>query len=251
MPTLDPDWRQHAACAGMKDTFFPRTLSYTLKWEVEAEESAKEKCRICPVIEPCLELGLQRCDFLGHRDIESVGVFGGMNRFERRWLVKSPEEATALSALLVKEGIDPFELAAYQRAVGPPDLDPEMTVAEASIKYGVSNDVVHRWAKDRGFEMTKPTFTPWGRVIRETLVAAPDKWHPKPLLVAEAGLHIPDERIADKQELLRKRKRKATPQVAIERIIDGVLRTGVRRGHFLRRESPESGAVEFKMAPES
>ncbi|MEO6121598.1 MAG: WhiB family transcriptional regulator [Acidimicrobiales bacterium] len=68
-------WRQLAACSGVD----PRVFFPTAEDQVATEE-AKAICRMCPVLEPCLDHALV--------NREREGVWGGATDRERRRMIR-------------------------------------------------------------------------------------------------------------------------------------------------------------------
>ena len=68
------DWRHHAACREVDpELFFP--IGNTGPALLQSDE-AKQVCRRCPVMEPCLEWAVESG--------QDAGVWGGMSEDERR-----------------------------------------------------------------------------------------------------------------------------------------------------------------------
>jgi WhiB family redox-sensing transcriptional regulator len=63
------DWVKHAACKDMSSNVF-------FSQRGESTEPAKQVCENCPVKEPCLDYALA--------NNETIGVWGGMSRRQRR-----------------------------------------------------------------------------------------------------------------------------------------------------------------------
>ncbi|MDA8379503.1 MAG: WhiB family transcriptional regulator [Actinomycetota bacterium] len=71
--SMNPTWRQRAACRGIDpEVFYPVSD--------EEADPAKEVCGDCPVRQPCLEYALARRE----RD----GVWGGATERERRRILR-------------------------------------------------------------------------------------------------------------------------------------------------------------------
>jgi WhiB family transcriptional regulator, redox-sensing transcriptional regulator len=70
------DWRHHAACRDVDpELFFP--IGNTGPALLQIDE-ARQVCRRCPVIEPCLQWAIESG--------QDAGVWGGMSEDERRAL---------------------------------------------------------------------------------------------------------------------------------------------------------------------
>lgn len=70
------DWRQRAACRDEDpELFFPIGDMGPARAQIE---EAKQVCRRCPVIEPCLQWALETG--------QDAGIWGGMTEDERRAL---------------------------------------------------------------------------------------------------------------------------------------------------------------------
>ncbi|MQA88475.1 MAG: WhiB family transcriptional regulator [Streptosporangiales bacterium] len=79
------DWRHRAACRDVDpELFFP--IGNTGPALLQIEE-AKQVCRACPVIEPCLQWALDTG--------QDAGVWGGMSEDERRALKRRTVRARA------------------------------------------------------------------------------------------------------------------------------------------------------------
>ncbi|GEM_PF-202683 len=75
-------WRHEAACRGEDSSLFFAPNYFEKRGEKEAREAkAKAICARCPVREPCLEYAL--------RIREPHGIWGGLNEFERRQLIRT------------------------------------------------------------------------------------------------------------------------------------------------------------------
>ncbi len=74
-------WQHDAACRGADATLFFAPNYFERREEKDAREAkAKAICARCPVRRPCLEYAL--------RIREPHGVWGGLNEFERRQLLR-------------------------------------------------------------------------------------------------------------------------------------------------------------------
>jgi WhiB family redox-sensing transcriptional regulator len=74
-------WQHEAACRGEQaPLFFPETALEDRATRRDREGKAKAICAGCPVRIECLEYAL--------RTRESHGVWGGMNEYERRALLR-------------------------------------------------------------------------------------------------------------------------------------------------------------------
>jgi WhiB family transcriptional regulator, redox-sensing transcriptional regulator len=75
------DWQLRAACCGADAALFFAPNYFERREEKDAREAkAKAICAVCPVREPCLAYAL------GIR--ERHGVWGGLNEFERRQVLR-------------------------------------------------------------------------------------------------------------------------------------------------------------------
>ena len=76
------DWSEGAACRGNEATlFYPADSSERREERAERELMAKRICAGCDVREECLRAAVAR-----H---ETYGIWGGLNEFERRALLRS------------------------------------------------------------------------------------------------------------------------------------------------------------------
>ncbi len=79
-----------AACRGPhQEIFFPPTVTETRRAKRRREARAKEICGICPIVENCLSIALQRN--------EQHGIWGGQTEKERRVLVIAANQLSAAS----------------------------------------------------------------------------------------------------------------------------------------------------------
>lgn len=82
MATTSLEWTHAAACRGSEGSLFYSADSAERKEDrLEREQLAKRICAGCGVREECLHAALER-----H---ESYGIWGGLNEFERRALVRT------------------------------------------------------------------------------------------------------------------------------------------------------------------
>jgi WhiB family redox-sensing transcriptional regulator len=76
------DWTDAAACRNSEGAlFYPADSAERKEDRLERELVAKRICASCGVREDCLEAALAR-----H---ESYGIWGGLNEFERRGLLRA------------------------------------------------------------------------------------------------------------------------------------------------------------------
>jgi WhiB family redox-sensing transcriptional regulator len=76
------DWTDAAACRNSEGAlFYPADSAERKEDRLERELVAKRICASCAVREECLEAALAR-----H---ESYGIWGGLNEFERRGLLRT------------------------------------------------------------------------------------------------------------------------------------------------------------------
>jgi WhiB family transcriptional regulator, redox-sensing transcriptional regulator len=76
------DWTDAAACRNSEGAlFYPADSAERKEDRLERELIAKRICGSCGVREECLEAALER-----H---ESYGIWGGLNEFERRGLLRT------------------------------------------------------------------------------------------------------------------------------------------------------------------
>jgi WhiB family transcriptional regulator, redox-sensing transcriptional regulator len=76
------DWTDAAACRNSEGAlFYPSDSAERKEDRLERELVAKRICASCGVREDCLEAALAR-----H---ESYGIWGGLNEFERRGLLRT------------------------------------------------------------------------------------------------------------------------------------------------------------------
>lgn len=73
------EWVERAACAGVDpELFFPSERGQK---SVDQSRAARKVCAVCPVRQECLDYAVE--------NREQWGIFGGMNRDERRAYAKS------------------------------------------------------------------------------------------------------------------------------------------------------------------
>ncbi|MDH2427777.1 WhiB family transcriptional regulator [Sphaerisporangium sp. TRM90804] len=83
------DWRHRAACRDVDpELFFP--IGNTGPAVMQIEE-AKQVCRSCPVVEPCLKWAIESG--------QDAGVWGGLNEDERRALKRRTARARARASV--------------------------------------------------------------------------------------------------------------------------------------------------------
>ena len=83
---LSKGWQMQAACRGADTSWFFAPNYFERRDEKEGREAkAKRICVRCPVAEECLEYAL--------RIREPHGIWGGLNEFERRRLLRERELA--------------------------------------------------------------------------------------------------------------------------------------------------------------
>jgi WhiB family redox-sensing transcriptional regulator len=81
----DWDWQSLAACRGLDTSIFYHPENERGPTRDRREREAKQICRACPVLEPCLHWAL---DFR-----EPYGIWGGMSVEERQALLSGPRLA--------------------------------------------------------------------------------------------------------------------------------------------------------------
>jgi WhiB family redox-sensing transcriptional regulator len=79
-------WQHRAACRGEAALFFPDNADESRTDRRIRERQAKAICGRCPVRDECLEYAL--------RTREQHGVWGGLNEYERRALLRERSAAT-------------------------------------------------------------------------------------------------------------------------------------------------------------
>lgn len=77
-PAADVSWQRRSACRGSDLDFVPEDGSR------KSEHRAKQICRVCPVIDECLDYALQ---------FNEAGIWGGMTPNERRQLRRKSKRA--------------------------------------------------------------------------------------------------------------------------------------------------------------
>jgi WhiB family redox-sensing transcriptional regulator len=80
MSTWYMGWQHRAACRGEQSLFFPDDPLETRPERLDREARAKAICESCEVRDACLEYAL--------RARETHGVWGGLNEYERRVLLR-------------------------------------------------------------------------------------------------------------------------------------------------------------------
>ncbi len=76
------EWSESAACRGSEAAlFYPADSNERREERAEREQMAKRICAGCEVREECLRAAVAR-----H---ETYGIWGGLNEFERRALLRS------------------------------------------------------------------------------------------------------------------------------------------------------------------
>lgn len=86
---------------------------------------------------------------------------------------------------------------------------------------------------------------PWGEAIRSALASEPDRWFPVVELVDRYASLIPADRIRSRSEQRKQRRSSSADRSAAYTIIGGVIYTGIRRGHYESRSTPD-GRLEVR-----
>lgn len=89
---------------------------------------------------------------------------------------------------------------------------------------------------------------PWGEAIRSALAAEPDRWFPVVELVDQYTCLIPPEDVQRRAEQRKRHGSSSTARAAASMIIGGLIYTGIRRGHYERRLTPD-GRLEVRATP--
>ena len=238
-----PDWHEVAACRERADLFFPpipyvddaggetgasdMDEDYYYGWQGERhlEWEQKAVCHGCPVIDECLLSALkQNPDW----PFEQVGVMGGTNRYERRWLQDAAENEIALLREIC-EAIGRDGAQAWRRQIEedtpPVEALRGMNVASAAAAYAIPRPIAVDWFRRLGLPTGSSRGTPWGAKIREIL--ADGEWHPRPEVVAEAAKSVPQDVAENKA----RKRGTSVKQGATWMVHDALVTlTGSRRG---------------------
>ena len=255
MTRMMRSWHTQAACAGHHHLVFPNTEDETAAtdWETLHETHVKEMCAECPVAAECLAVALTGYDSHGHSPCELQGVWGGTNRWERRWLAANPETAVELRRRLDREHVNPAELRAWGEHHPPPGWEPS-TGRRVSVMWGYPSRVVSRWRKSRDRANCLPpssehTRTPWGRYMHDLLNSEPGVWFNRTDLIHAAKHLIPEDRLRVKQSNIRSRRGHCTTHGASDSLLDGAMRNSVRSGLWERRVHACTGRVQYRVPP--
>lgn len=234
-----------AACRAHSEVFFPVVPPDAPRyngWEQDSAAQAKQVCQSCPVFGDCAAMAL---DPTHPTPLPSAtqGVWAGLTRWERDWIRCNPDSAIKLSRELEAEGVDPIVLSMVRLSPDPSEL--EETTAQTAEQFGVPEWVAAEWHRRR--ELSRGS-TPWGEAIRARLAAEPTEWFKAVDLVDEYACLIPPERMRARREQRKRHGSSCTERAAVSTIISGVLYTGINRGQFERRLTPD-GRLEVRAAP--
>ena len=233
-PDTPPPW---PPCYGEEDVFFPTPVA---AWEERSDKQAKAICSPCPYRDACFRRSLA----FVQAGLQISGVFGGVNSWERQWLLAHPEEAEALAAELEKAGVDPQELRAYFEAAGPERLDAAAPTANAlSNKWGYPLSAGKRWLRAHGAEPPRGgRNSPWGDAVRHVL--SDGGWHPRSELIRLAAPAVPANLI---DKAVDNARGHITRDEAAAAIVDRVLRASTQRRSFDKDDSGE-GEPRYRLA---
>ena len=238
-----PDWHEAAACRERSELFFPpipesdeadgetgtssTDEDYHYGWQGERRNEWEQKrvCHGCPVIDECL-LSAQQEDPTW--PFEVVGVMGGTNRYERRWLREATESELALLRE-IHQLIGRDKAQDWRRHIedSTPPLEAvrDMNVASTAAAYAIPKQIAVSWFGNLGLPTGVSRGTPWAAKIREIL--ADGAWHPRPVVVAEAAKSVPQDVAENKA----RKRGKSVKQGATWMVHDALVTlTGSRRG---------------------
>ena len=233
-------WQEQAACRGHADIFYPKVADDAM-WEEAVEAECKAICAQCSSRIACVK------DILSDpRSGEFVGVFGGMNRWERKWLISNQTEAVQLSQKLAAAEVSPAELREWCAAKGPDfTVGSYDTVQTISERFGVSENCAKKWIKDRGGAQAKRYSRPWSRAIRELVAATPEQWFSQTELVEYAADMIPDFYAAATQRYMIRSRGTCSDNAARSRILQRSVAAAIKSGVFEKKIVDGSVMVRY------
>ena len=238
--------KQRNACVGKSDIFFgPDNLldgGDLSRWEEECELEAKRVCNSCPNLKSCAEKVLEG----GYGDIESPGVFGAMNRWERGWLLRNPVKAKSLAKALKAKRVNPVKLREWATAVGPEGIRPHVSPRQTAYEYGFAETVAAQWHADRGLMTTGRWRTPWSQAVRDKVLSDPSSWWDQ-TEVLESGFHlIPEHMVESTREGIAAVRGACSTRSAKMRIMHRTVAAAVASQIIEKRRCPETGRIQLK-----
>ena len=155
------------------------------------EAEARQICVACPVRAQCLA-------DVASDDHQPIGVFGGLNRWERMWLqAADPDQKQELRSL--GEALTPqqcIELREDFIEHGPPRSGLRGVMPnEIAVRYGVPTSVAARWVERAGSPKPHKGRTPQTEAILLTL--GEGEWIERSVVQAAAEQAVPLERARD------------------------------------------------------
>ena len=224
-------WRDHAACNGHEETFFPEDPEGSGKWEEESEQECKGICANCPVQTQCAADILT--DALGG---QLPGIYAGMNRWERKWIIDNQQQTDALKAELDAASVSPVELRAWCQEVGPAfGISSTDTARSISDKFGYSESDAQMWLEQRGGTDAKRWVRPWSQAMRQAVAADPDRWWDQMELV-EVGVHlVPQTNVETTRKSMVRARGACSERAARSKILQRAVAAAVASGKFEKR----------------
>ena len=216
------------------------------------EATARQVCAVCPVRAECLA-DVQRDNH------QPVGVFGGLNRWERMWLqAADPDQKQELHDLA--KSLTPQQCIELREAfieTGPQRRNMRGAMPnEIAVRYGVPSGVAARWVEQTGASAPHKGRTPQTEAILRVL--GEGEWIEKSVVQSAAEQAVPTERAmatAADQGVSEARARemiafrciddRKTCRSIVERDIDGVahMRLVPRLPGKARAKAPQGAPV--------
>lgn len=225
------DWRDRAACKGHDDTFFPKDPHGSGKWEETSERECKAICLTCPVQGQCAPDIL--ADALGG---QLPGVYAGMNRWERKWIIDNEAETVALKVELDLSGTSPVELREWCKQAGPAcGIGPADTARSVSDKFGYSESDAQKWLEQRGGTEAKRWVRPWSQAMRQAVAADPDRWWDQMELVEIGFDLIPQTNVETTRKSMVRARGACSERAARSKILQRAVAAAVASGLFEKR----------------
>ena len=225
------DWRDHAKCKGNEQTFFPDDPNGSGKWEEASERQCKAICSACPVETQCAADIL--ADALGG---QMPGVFAGMNRWERKWIIDNQAQTAQLKAELDSSNTSPAELREWCVQAGPASgIGAGDTARSVSDRFGYSESDTQRWVEQRGGTDAKRWVRPWSQAMRQAVAADPDRWWDQMELVEVGFDLIPQTNVDTTRKSMVRARGACSERAARSKILQRAVSAAVASGLFEKR----------------
>lgn len=211
--------------------YFPKDPDGSGRWEEASERQCKEICSICPVYDQCAADILSEA--LGG---QLPGVYAGMNRWERKWIIDNQEQTVALKAELDLSGTSPAELREWCEQAGPAfGIGAADTARSVSDKFGYSESDAQRWLEQRGGTDAKRWVRPWSQAMRQAVAADPDRWWDQMELVEIGSDLIPQTNVETTRKSMIRARGACSERAARSKILQRAVAAAVASGLFEKR----------------